>query len=468
MSTQASTINVSTWMDDHRLSPFQIGVVTLCGCIALVDGFDLQIVSFVTPVLAKQWKVPSAAFGSVYTLGLIGTMLGGLIAGPIADKVGRKAVTIASLLVFSALALATATVTSLSGLTLLRFLTGVGLGGCLPGAIALTAEYSPRRLRRSLVTTMLIGYPAGTFIAGIVAANLIPRAGWASVFIVGGAIPLALSVVALFALPESVHFLAGKGTRVTRIAPILRRVAPSAATQLSFGETVYLVEKRAGGFPARQLFTDGRARNTLLLWAAYSMNLVIIYFAISWLPTLLIRAGLPLTESIFGVVALQGGAIIGGLVMGYGTDRVSPQLILGCAYALGAIALALVGVVHGLAAVMPVLFLVGVLVIGAQISIAALAASIYPTSARSTGVGWASGVAKVGSIVGPLIGAAFIANQWPLTRIFLIVAIPAVLAALAVAGMRVSATQANEAELQGITVSAQPRRGAVEPGIAEA
>jgi AAHS family 4-hydroxybenzoate transporter-like MFS transporter len=428
-------VNVSAWIDQRGVSRMQWWIFILCGLVATLDGVDLQSISFVAPVIVRQWHVNPALLGPVFSASLFGLMLGALVSGPLADRVGRKAVVTASVFAFGLFSILTAGAGSVGQLVAMRFLTGLGLGGSMPNIIALTDEYAPHSVRKTTVSTMFIGVPIGAVVAGILAARLIPAYGWQSVFIDLGGVPtLVLGFIVLFLLPESIRFLVVRAARPDRVAAVLGRLDPSAG--LDADREFYLPEERRAGFPAKHLFERVNRLNTPLLWVVFFMNLLVIYFVTNWLPTVLRGAGLPLTDAIWGVVMLEGGGVVGGVLIGYIADRVNIRRVLGATFFLAAISLALIGAMHGLVPVMTMIFLAGLFAVGAQFGINALAASIYPTAVRSTGVGWAFGVGRVGSIIGPLIGGTLVAAKAGVTAIFGTAAIPAVVAALAIVLMR--------------------------------
>lgn len=425
-----SGVNVSRIIDDSGIRALQIGVIIMCGLVAAFDGYDTQVISFVAPVIGKLWHVPAASFASVFSMGLVGLAIGALVSGPIADRIGRKTVVVTSVFLFGFFSLLTVSASNLSGLIWLRFFTGLGLGGSMPNVIALMAEYAPHRLRKTLVSVMFIGFPVGSVVASLLAANLIPTAGWHSLFYIGGIIPFVLGIVLIFAQPESIRFLVTKGKNQAKVAKLLNRISGTSAYDAD--DSFHLPEKQLKGFSLKHLFTEGRAKDTILLWIVFFMNLLIIYFVVNWLPTVLKGVGFPLSKAIIAVAALQGGGIIGGILQGYWSDRGNPKIVLGTTFFLGSIALVATGFTHSIAMALTILFIAGFLVVGAQFGINALAASVYPTSVRSTGVSWAFGIGRVGSIIGPMIGGSLIAAHVSLSNIFIVAAIPSLLAAIAI------------------------------------
>jgi AAHS family 4-hydroxybenzoate transporter-like MFS transporter len=419
-------------IERSKLGTLQIAVIALCGFVALLDGFDTQAVAYVVPRMAQDWAMPPSAFGWVLSVGLLGLMTGAFVLSPVADRFGRKLVILTAVAVFGIFALLTATATNLDTLLLYRFLTGIGLGAALPNVIALTSEYAPARMRATAVMLMFCGFPLGSTIAGLSAVPLMNIGGWPAVFVVGGIAPLLLLPLLLFALPESARFLATRDGNEERIGKILRKIDPNASTAEFVAEVRARNAETAKGFSVPHLFTEGRAASTLLLWVTFFMNLLVMYFLVSWLPTLIRDAGLPLNIAVLSTAILNLGGIVGGVVLARLIDRFNPFIVLGLAYLSSAAFIAMVAYGASNTATMLIASaLAGFGVVGGQIGCNAVAASIYPTAIRSTGVGWALGVGRIGALLGPLIGAALLKEEWTPQSIILLAVLPALAAGAA-------------------------------------
>jgi len=429
--SHSNPIDVIHVIDHSPFSYFQVRVIVLCAIVAMLDGFDTQSIGYVAPAIAAQWSVSLSTFGLVFGAGLLGLTFGALIFGPVADRYGRRRVILLSTLLFAVFALLTVTATSMPQLVLLRLFTGIGLGGAMPNLIALTSEYSPRHLRATMVTVMFAGFPLGSMLGGFVSAEMIPVWGWHSVFYLGGALPVLMLPLLWLFLPESIRFLTARTQQQHRVAEILRRLAP--AMQLSASSRYFLSEATRPGNAIGQLFSEQQGRMTLLLWLAFFMNLLVMYFLVSWLPSLLQTAGLSSKTAIWGTAILNGGGVIGSLIISRLVDRFNPFKVLAIAYAGAALSIYMTSI----ATVSPGFLLISVFfagfgVVGAQLGINAVVANVYPTAIRSTGVGWALGIGRVGSILGPVLGGLLIAAGWEGHSIVMLCALPALIAAATV------------------------------------
>jgi len=428
MATQ-SALTVNDVIDSRPVSGFQATTILLCGLVLLLDGFDTQAMGFLVPPIAEELGIPLSAFGPVLSAGLFGLMLGAMGSGPIADRWGRKWAIIVSALVFGSFSLLTPQADTVGALVTLRFLTGLGLGGAMPNVVALASEYAPKRLQPILVTLIFVGMGGGAVLASLVGQALIPIWGWRSVFYVGGVLPIALALLLVKVLPESVRFLTARGGDPRHVKAIMRRIAPD------LGDTPLapMPPDRHTGVAVTHLFTEGRAMGTLLLWVPFFMNLLILYFILSWLPSLLRQAGMPVSAGITAVMSFSIGGIVGTILQGplMKGAGIFPAILGEFLASLGLVILASL-IFANFPVMMAVTFMLGVTVQGTQAGINALSAMYYPTVIRSTGVGWALGVGRIGSIIGPFIGGLMLAAQWTPQQIFMAGAVPALCAAAAV------------------------------------
>ena len=399
-----SPVDVAEFIDQQPVGGFQIKLLLTCAAVLFLDGFDTQAIGYVAPALAKDLGLSRSVLGPVFSAGLFGLMIGALLFGPLADRVGRRKIIIFSTLAFGIGALATAFVRDLNTLLAIRFLTGLGLGGAMPNAIAMTSEFNPRRRRATMVMIMFCGFSVGAALGGLLAAALIPHFGWRSVFVVGGVAPLLLVPILALRLPESVRFLALTGRANERVAALLGLINPKSA----FAPATRFVVDEPGlaGVPVLHLFRSGRTLPTLLLWVVFFMSLLDLYLLSNWLPTVLNDLGASISTAAAVGSMLQVGGVVGTFALGSVIDRFSFRA-LALVYSIAIFAVAAIGQLgHSIIFVTMAIFAAGFCIVGGQIAANALAANFYPTSIRATGVGWALAVGRVGSIVGPLVAGA--------------------------------------------------------------
>ena len=408
-------------------------VAIMCGALVFMDGYDAQAMGFVGPAIRAQLHMALGTFGRVVSIGLVGMMIGALGCGPIADRIGRKPVLAGCALVFGIGSLLTATATSINILFFFRFFTGLGLGGAMPNAIALTSEYAPRKYRSTTVMAMFTGFSIGAAVGGLLAAKMISRWGWQSVFVVGGVLPLIIAVLALVLLPESIRFLLVRGRDRTRVVRYLTKIAPDHGRfeELSAGAD----EHRSGTFSVAQLFSDRRASMTLLLWVMFFMNLLDLYFINSWLPSIINDTGIAVETAIIITSMFQVGGAAGALLLGRFFDREGSFKFLAFTYFGAAVTIFLIGEAGVSVPLLTLtVFLAGIGVIGGQTGSNALTAEFYPTAIRATGVGWALGIGRIGSIVGPTLGGTLLAMGGQTRHVFWAAAIPPLIATAAAFG----------------------------------
>lgn len=431
----ASAINIPTLIDSRKLGAFQISTIALCGFVMLLDGFDMMVIGYIAPLVAKEWGVSKTALGPVFSLGLAGLMVGFLIFAPLSDKLGHKRILVGCSLIFSMCTFMTLLASDVSQLGLFRFLTGIGLGGVTPSAVALTSEYSPKRIRATSVLVIYCGFSLGFVIAGVAAAQLTPSYGWQSLLMVGGAMPLVLSLFLIFILPESLSFLIERRHPNEAIQRIVRRLAPEAPLSR---ETIFTIDApKAASIPLLAIFERNRATGTLLIWAAFFMNLGVFYALQSWLPTVLTNAGHSI-GNVATVTALSTtGGIVAVLFVGPLMDRTNPYMTVAGLFFGGCVLVGCLGLALGwsLPLLMLTSFLTGFCVSGGQKSGIALSALFYPLSIRSTGVGWALGMSRVGGIFGPLAFGWLLESGWSPAKAFLACGAPLLIAGSAVFAM---------------------------------
>jgi AAHS family 4-hydroxybenzoate transporter-like MFS transporter len=435
---ETEVVNVTDVIDRSPIGAFQIWMFVICALCLIMDGFDVQAMGYMLPALSQEWKASSASLGGVLGAGNFGVLIGALTFTMVGDKLGRRPVLIGATLFFSALTLLTARAASVEQLVVLRFIAGIGLGSIMPNATALIGEYSPQRKRVVLMMGITVGFTAGAAVAGFVAAWLIPRFGWRSVFYAGGAIPLIIGALMFPMLPESLQVLVLHGRSRERLIRYLQRIDPRIPSTPS---TRYVVHEAAhAGVPVLHLFREGRSNVTLMLWLVYFLNILNLYALSGWLTTVVRSAGYSASTSVLIGTLLQVGGTIGTFGVAWAIGRRGFIPVLTVSFAVACLSIASIGQIIGhtlpLALLAAAVFLAGWCVVGGQPGLNALAATYYPTSLRSTGVGWGLGVGRLGAIVGPMLGGILLGRHWTMEALFLAAAIPALVSAILVFTLR--------------------------------
>ena len=427
--TTTRLIDVGALIDAGPLSALQKRIFVLCGLVAVLDGVDTFSIGVAAPSIAAKLSIPLSSFGPVFSAALFGATLGAFGFGPLADRFGRKPLLVAAALIFSAFTFLTAFAHSYATLLAVRFFAGIGLGGATPCFLTLAAEYAPARLRASVTSALWAGFPLGGMIGSFMNGWLIAHYDWTSLFVVGGVAPLLVAVLIAAFAPESVRYLAARVGSGAAIGAILGRLAPASA-RFDAGLRFTTTERPLAGTPVKNLFTEGRALATPLLWVPFFMAFGVLIVVILWTPALLRQAGMPAPQAAF-VVAIHGaGGFIGMAAAGrlfarFGMAALVPAFLLGSVFT---ILLGHAGLSVPFAAICD--GLIGVCVgIGAS-GVIAMTAMVYPTPIRSAGMGWAMGMGRLGQVCAPLLVGALLVAGWSVEAVFLLVAAGPVLAAL--------------------------------------
>lgn len=425
-------IDLASVLDDTRLNSFHWRVVALGALMMMLDGYDLSMLGLALPAVASAWQQDPSAFRWALSASLIGVGLGSLVAGILGDRVGRRVTLVAMFLLGSLACLGTAFATSIPHLIAWRFVVGIGMGGAIPNIIALVSEMMPVRRRALMVVLAYSGAALGGGFGSLLAAQIIPAFGWQSVFVVGGVLPLLVAIVVWFALPESPAFLIAKGQLHPHAAATVMRLNPDFPKQDA--DRLVLIEPAIGEKKGiRALFSQGRAVATCLLWILFICTQGMVFFMASWFSTLLTRADFSLEIALNTASFMDFGAFIGGIVAASLASRYPLERVLTVTYLITAVCIFGLGyVTHSHALTMAVTFAMGFALIGSSFCLGALAASYYPTEARSTGVGWGLGIGRVGSITSPVLGGAALAAGWTNPELFGASALPALVACVAV------------------------------------
>ena len=430
MKINVTKINVTSVIDESRIGAFQISTYLLCFACLLMDGFDVQSLGYVAPALSAELHISRVQLGPVLSAAPLGVLIGSILCSMLADKIGRRPVLIGTTLFYALLTWLTARAYSLEELRIVRVIGGIGMGAIMPNAMALVGEYSPRRSRVTIMMIVSNGFTAGAALGGFVAAWLLPRFGWRSVFYFGSAVPMVIAVAMIVLLPESLQFLALQGKNLKQLGRWLMRI--DLTLDVRGAKYVTPDEPKRGGVTFFRLLHDGRAAGTLLLWTVNFMNLLNLYFLQGWLTTVVTDAGYPQTTAAVGASMVQVGGTIGAFTLGWFVHKWGFVPVLTTCGVLASINIAMIGQSWiPLAMLTTVVFIAGVCVTGGQAAINALAATYYPTELRSTGIGAGLGVGRMGAIIGPTLASMLLGHGWSARDLFLAAAVPPLIAAAA-------------------------------------
>jgi len=404
-------VDIAELLDGGSWSRYQKLLIALAALAIIFDGFDIQILGIAIPSLIREWHVARADFGPVLAVGLAGMAIGGALAGQCGDRWGRRTALIGSVTVFGLATIGTAFIHGLAGLTVLRFLTGMGTGGAVPNATAFAAEFAPRRWRATAVKLTLVCVPLGGMLGGVLATWTLPRFGWRGLYAIGGVLPLLFAAVLRALLAETPRFLARRPGRWPELSGLLRRMGHKAPDGARFEDRAEPQGvKRAS---VRALFSPELVRETTGLWMAFFFCLGSIYLVFGWLPAMLTSRGLDIATASSGLAVYNFGGVLGVLMWAALVTQFGSRgpLLLGAVACAGSALALLVAPIQASGdhwTLMAWLGINGLLANALQTSMYALAAHVYPTSVRATGVAYAATLGRIGGLVSSLIGASFI------------------------------------------------------------
>lgn len=422
------TVNIPNLIDNAKFSAFHRRVLMLCLLIIIFDGYDLVIYGVALPLLMKEWALTPVQAGWLASSALFGMMIGAMAFGMLSDKLGRKKTILLCVVLFSGFTFLGSFADSPTTFALLRFMAGLGIGGVMPNVVALTSEYAPKRMRSTLVAVMFSGYAIGGMASALLGSVLVPMYGWKIMFQIA-VIPLLLLPVLWMLLPESLQYLTSK-QRNAEAKTIIGKLDNGYQTQ-DF-EIEPLVISHEDSAPLKALFQQGRTASTILFWLAFFMCLLMVYALGSWLPKLMIQAGYSLGASMLFLFALNIGGMVGAIGGGMLADRFHVKPVLVTLFFTGAIALVLLGFNSPMPVLYTLIGIAGATTIGSQILLYTFVAQFYPSSLRSTGMGWASGIGRIGAMVGPVLTGTLLTYHLPHQMNFMAISIPGIIAALAV------------------------------------
>lgn len=432
--TQSPVVDIQKFIDDNKFSQFQWLVFAVSFLVILLDGFDTAAIGYIAPSLVKEWGVAKPQLAPVLSAALAGLALGAVTIGPLADRLGRKFLLSGAVFIFGAASLVSATATNLEELVTWRFITGLGLGSAMPLAVTLASEFAPTRRRAVLTSAMFTGFPLGAALGGFLSAWMIPQWGWRSVLELGGVLPICLALVMVVVLPESVRYLVARGAAAQRIRAVLARISATIgdASHFVLGEKVcakLAADQRKSGIAL--ILSRSYVVGSVMLWLTYGMGIVIFYALINWMPILLKDSGLdPKTAVLVTSLFPLGG--VGAIAFGLLMDRFNANRVIMVGYLITAACVYAIGQVAGnLGWLVVMVFVGGAVMNTTQTSLPALAAAFYPTAGRATGVAWMMAIGRVGAVAAPFLVAELQRRQFSFAEIFAVLAIPGVIAAIA-------------------------------------
>ena len=417
--------DVGAVLDAARFRGLPLLVMIFTAIIMVLDGFDIQIIGFAAPAIALEFGITRSDLAPALAASLIGMAIGAFTLGPVGDRIGRRNALLLSVAIFGACTLATAFTSSVTALTAWRFVTGLGLGGALPNATALMAEFAPPRVRSQAIAASIVGVPVGGMIGAAIGAEVIPAFGWRAMFVLGGALPLVALVLVYFVLPESPRFLvARRPERKEQLASILNRVI--GTRRFTAGDQFVL--RSDASLPAGQsdagVFSPAFLRDTIAVWVMFAANLFAVYCFFNWTPVVLTSLGLDLGTAVRGSLVFNTAGVVGSLACAWVISRLGSRVPIAVVGLCGAVAVAYVGQLIGRAepagleaaasfpivAAMLGIAVAGFAIVGVQVALFSVAANVYPTACRSSGVGWAAGIGRLGAVISAFAGAALMAS----------------------------------------------------------
>ena len=424
-------MSVEDLIDSTPITASQWLIISLCALLSMLDGFDVQAIAFAAPEIRRDWGVSTAAFGPIFSIGLLGAMIGGFGIGPLSDRFGPKRILVLSTLIFSAATLATVLARDLASLAVLRAIAGLGLGAAIPAIVATLSAYAPRRVRATLVTGAFCVQLLGAVVGSLASAELMARFGWQSVFYLGGLLPLVLLPLVIWRIPEPLPFLLASGNGPARIRAALIRIGKDDRSDLWLEPDTAQIKQQKNSAVA--LFRDNRALATILLMTTSMVGGTFFFFLANWLPSILRDQGETLRIAVLGSTALNFGGLLGAITFAWLMDRYGPYKVMTIGYLVGGAFVMAIALANApIAVVLGLILIAAFFGLGAQFCIPAAVVLLYPSNLRGAGIGFALGFARIGAVVGPLIGSYILLAGGVASDLFLFASICALGAAVSV------------------------------------
>ena len=416
--------NPKNLIDKNPMSRLQYATILVCFVMNMLDGMDVLVISYTAPAIAKTWEVGPEALGIVFSMGLFGMTFGALLLAPYADKIGRRNMIFISALLMGVSIYVTSFAGSVTELMIYRLISGLGIGSMLASTAALTAEYTPNKTRDFWVSAVIAGYPVGAVLSGLVAAEIVPEYGWQTMYEIAGIATFITLPLIYFSLSESLDFYLRRhpANALEKANEILLKIGGEQLTELP-----EQAEKQAS-IPVNSLLHSKYRLSTIQLWVALFMAFATLYFLTSWIPKLAESTGLSLELAIYAGTIFNVGAVFGIFLQGYFSSKFGLKKTIGVFFIVTAVLMVVFQFFIGSDVLLLVFGLLGFGVQGGFVGLYAVAARMYPTEFRTTGVGWAIGAGRLGGIISPAVGGLLIGMGLSMSTNFLIYAIPTVLA----------------------------------------
>lgn len=413
----------------------QILILFICLVLNMLDGFDVTVMSYTAHSIGEQLGIAPDKLGIVFSAALIGMIIGSIFLAPLSDVIGRRRMMLISVSTIGVSMYLTGYASTLWHLIIFRAFTGLGVGGLLATVAAFTSEYTPGKYRAMAVVSVTAGFPLGASLGGFLAAPMIAQYGWETAYFAGGIAALFMVLAVYFWIPESLQFLATKRPpnaldKYNRILARLNKTELDALPEIS-------EEKPKDKASVVSLLTRSRWKKTISLWSAFLMMFLCAYFLLSWLPKLVVNAGLSESEGIYASVALNGGGVLGIIILGWLSANIAISKLIGGFISGAGISMIIFALASGIDHLVIYLFFIGFLLHGGVTAMYAVGTKMYPTEVRATGVGWAIGVGRIGAVISPFIGGILIAMGVSMEINFIIFAIPLLIGGFLAYSLRV-------------------------------
>ena len=415
-------------IDQSKISPLQYTTIFICFLMNMLDGIDVMVISYTAPSIAKEWAVEPSKLGLVFSAGLLGMAIGAMFLASKADIIGRRAMILLSASIMGVCVWSTIFAQSVEHLLFIRFISGIGIGSMLASTATLASEYSPVKTKDFWVGCAMSGYPIGAVISGIVAAKIIPSEGWRMMFQLAGIVTLLTLPIIYFFLSESLDFLLKTRPKdaLNRANMILQKMQLVPLAELP------IIEKNIKKASVNELFTENRKQNTLWLWLSIFMAFATLYFLTMWIPKLAANTGLSTELAIYAGTVFNFGAFFGIISQGYLSAKFGLKQIICCFFIATAVFMLIFGFFKDSILVLVLFGLIGFGIQGGFIGMYSMAAKLYPTQIRTTGIGWAIGLGRLGAIIGPIVGGLLIGMGLTMATNFIIFAVPTVISGIAI------------------------------------